>query len=387
MKNLKRSIIVVTALLACAITVFSSFAATRMRAVAAEVTGTGKAAYLIDSGTGTVISEKNSSERLPIASMVKITTLLVAFEEIEKGKVGYIDDVVASEYAASMGGSQAFLDANSSYKMDELLKSIVVASANDSCVAVGEHLFGSADALIARMNEKAAELGLTDTAYVNCTGLPAPGQYSTAHDVAKLFSELIKHEKFFEYSGVWMYDFVHPSGRVTGLTNTNKLIRFYEGCDGGKTGYTSKAGSCLAATASRGGMRLIAVVIGANDSKLRNKEVSDLFNYGFANYAVKTIVNKGESFGTVEVSNGKTKTVDALAANDYAMFGKKGENLDAECDVIIEKTAAPLAEGEIIGYVRILVGGEEVGRVNLVSSQEVLKRGFFDILNDTVSEW
>lgn len=387
MKNIKRPIIAFIALLVCAITVFSSVAATNVRASAAEVTGTGKSAYLIDTGTGTVISEKNSSERLPIASMVKITTLLVAFEEIEKGKVGFEDDVVASEYAASMGGSQAFLDANASYKMDELLKSIVVASANDSCVAIGEHLFGSVDALIERMNAKAKELGLNDTAYVNCTGLPAPGQYSTAHDVAKLFSELIKHEKFFEYSGVWMYDFVHPSGRVTGLTNTNKLIRFYEGCDGGKTGFTSEAGSCLAATAKRGGMRLIAVVIGANDSKVRNKEVSDLFNYGFANYAVKTAVCKGESFGTVEVSNGKVKTVEAIAAEDFDIFGKKGESLDAEREIVIEKTCAPLAANEIIGYVRIIAGGEEVGRVNLVSSADAPERGFIDILNDTVKAW
>ena len=196
-----------------------------------------KAAMLIDSETGTVVYEKNTRERLQIASMVKIMTLGLAFDEIERREIPFDSIVTASENAAAMGGSQAFLDANADYKLDELLKSIVVASANDSCVAVAEYLYGSVEAFVAAMNERAQKLGLTDTKFVNCTGLPQAGQYSCAADVAAMFKLLTEHERFFDYAKVWMYDFRHPSGRVTGLTNTNKLIKFYEGCDGGKTGY------------------------------------------------------------------------------------------------------------------------------------------------------
>ena len=198
-----------------------------------------KAAVLMDAESGTIITEKNPTERVPIASMVKIMTLNIAFEEIEAGRLGYDDDVTASEYATSMGGSQAFLDTGSTYKVGELIKSIVVASANDSCVAIAEHISGSVPAFVERMNSTAGAWGMENTNFVNCTGLPAPNGYSSAGDAAIMFRRLIGHKDFFEFANVWMFDFVHPSGRVTQLSNTNKLVRFYEGCDGGKTGFTS----------------------------------------------------------------------------------------------------------------------------------------------------
>ncbi|MDE6294051.1 MAG: D-alanyl-D-alanine carboxypeptidase, partial [Clostridiales bacterium] len=209
-----------------------------------RLASTCKAAMLLDANTGTVVFEKNTKQHLQIASMVKIMTLGLAFDEIARREIPLDTTVTASENAASMGGSQAFLDANADYRLDELLKSIVVASANDSCVAVAEYLYGSVDAFVAAMNERATEMGLNDTKFVNCTGLPKEGQYSCAADVAVMFKNLMAHEKFYDYAKVWMYDFEHPGGRVTGLTNTNKLIRFYDGCDGGKTGYTDEARSC-----------------------------------------------------------------------------------------------------------------------------------------------
>ncbi|MBQ9729564.1 MAG: D-alanyl-D-alanine carboxypeptidase, partial [Clostridia bacterium] len=207
-----------------------------------------KGAYVMESSSGTEIYSKDAEKRLPIASMCKIMTLLLCFDDINAGRLSLEESVIASERAASMGGSQVYLDANGEYKVQELLKSIVVCSANDSCVAMAERVCGSESAFVDKMNEKAANLGMNNTLFSNCTGLPKDPQYSCAKDVAKMLSELVKNKEYLTYSRIWMEDFTHPSGRVTGMTNTNTLVRFYEGCDGGKTGFTSQAGFCLAAT-------------------------------------------------------------------------------------------------------------------------------------------
>ncbi|MCH5155537.1 MAG: D-alanyl-D-alanine carboxypeptidase [Clostridiales bacterium] len=346
-----------------------------------------KSAMLLDANTGTVVFEKNTKQHLQIASMVKIMTLSLAFDEIAKREISLDTAVTASENAAAMGGSQAFLDANAQYRLDELLKSIVVASANDSCVAVAEYLYGSVDSFVAAMNERAQKMGLSDTKFVNCTGLPKEGQYSCAADVAVMFKDLMSNEKFFEYAKVWMYDFSHPSGRVTGLTNTNKLIRFYDGCDGGKTGYTDAARSCITVTAKRGDTRLICVAIGAENSKTRNKEVSEMLNYGFANYKTVYAVQKGEVLGEYGVDGGKTDKITAVAQDDFSVFVKCGDKSDVTLQIDIKGLSAPITKGQKVGTVNIFVNGEKCGTVSAVAKNGCQKKGYKDILDDFISEW
>lgn len=348
---------------------------------------TSKAAMLLDSETGTVVFEKNAKEHLQIASMVKIMTLGLAFDEISRREIPLDTEITASENAAAMGGSQAFLDANASYRLDELLKSIVVASANDSCVAVAEYLFGSVDAFVEAMNERAKSLGLADTVFANCTGLPREGQYSCAADVAVMFKDLIKHEKFFEYAGVWMYDFAHPGGRVTQLTNTNKLIRFYDGCDGGKTGYTDAARSCITVTAKRGDTRLICVSIGAENSKTRNKEVSEMLNYGFSNYKTVYALHRGDIIGEFDVYGGKTDRITVVAEKDCTAFVKTGEQAEFVIEPNISGLSAPIAEWSEVGEVIIKLNGEKYASVKAVSQNSCDKKGYIDIVEDFISEW
>lgn len=347
-----------------------------------------RAVLMMDSGTGTVIYEKNPEKRLQIASMVKIMTLNVIFDEINAGNLTYDETITASDNAASMGGSQAFLDAGSEYKASELIKSIIVASANDSCVAMAERISGSVPAFVERMNATANAYGMNNTYFVNCTGLPAPNQYSCAADVAKMTRELIKHNDFFEFSGVWMFDFVHPSGRVTSLSNTNKLVRFYNGCDGGKTGFTSEALSCLSATAKRGDTRLICVVVGAENSKVRNAEVSELLNYGFANYESKNVVAAGEVVEeSVAVSKGKQDAVQGVAESDVSVFGKKGSLQNVEKEAELYDLSAPISKGDRIGELRVKLNGEIVGSTYILSDADVTTKNYRDFVNDIVEKW
>lgn len=206
----------------------------------------GKSAYLVDYATGTVLYSRKENERLPIASMVKIMTSLLTLEAADRGDISLDDEVEVSQNAASMGGSQVFLDAGSKHKASELLKTVIVASANDSCVALAEHVCGSVENFVARMNARAKELGMNDTSFKNCTGLPAAESFSSAKDVSIMFSQLIKHDKFFEYAKVWLEDYKHPDGRATTITNTNKLVRFYQSCDGGKRDLRAKRNSAFA---------------------------------------------------------------------------------------------------------------------------------------------
>ena len=364
--------------------------ATIVPATACAATGTfnitSKEAVLM-SEDGQVLYESNSTEKRPIASMTKIMTLLCTYDAIDSGKVSLNDDVVASSRAASMGGSQVFLDANATYKLENLIKSIVVCSANDSCVAVAEHLEGSVENFVVKMNDKAKELGLVATHFENCTGLPAVSQYSCAKDVGVMLSKLIKHPHYFTCANIWMEDFQHPSGRVTGMTNTNKLIRFYDGCDGGKTGYTSEAQHCLAATAKRGDTRVIAVVVGAPDSKTRFKEVSDMFNYAFANYESKLYLEQNANVGDVTVQGGKEASVEAVADGKLLAFGKKG---NTDCQVTVElqdSVKAPVMRGDVVGTATLTdSNGAVLGQVNLVAKTDVAAKSYWDYVKDLLTD-
>lgn len=348
-----------------------------------------KSAYLADYNSGTVIYEKNSAERLPIASMCKIMTLLLTFEEIDLGNLSFDEDIIVSDNAAGMGGSQVFLEANASYKAEELIKSVVVASANDSCVALAERISGSEQAFTKRMNERAKELGMDDTVFVNCTGLPKAGQYSCAKDVAKMFSALLSHDYYFKFSNVWLDKISHPKGRLTEISNTNKLVRFYNGCDGGKTGYTSEAGHCLSASATRDGMRLVCVVISSPSSKTRFKEVSSLFNFGFANFTNKLIIDENEPLDlTVNVEKGKKSSIKVVPEKSFYAFSGKNDKRAFEFDFKQEnRIVAPIAKGDVVGTLYVYENGVEVGSVNILAMEDVAQKGFIDGIYDVTDNW
>ncbi|MDD4291430.1 MAG: D-alanyl-D-alanine carboxypeptidase [Clostridia bacterium] len=340
---------------------------------------------LLISDNGQVLYEKDMHARRPIASMVKIMTLTLIFEAIEEGKLSLDDLVTASENASSMGGSQAFLDANGTYKADALIKSIVVASANDSCVAMAEHLCGSVTLFVERMNEKALELKMKDTNFANCTGLPDSTQYSSAYDAALMTIELCKHKKFFDYSKIWMEDMVHNDGRITTLTNTNKLVRFYQGCEGGKTGYTAEAGHCVSAIAGRNNMRLIAVVLGGEDSKSRFADASGLLNYGFGAFENKTMLSCGQAVGSAKVKNGKIETVEVIADGVLNLFGERGK-LNGETKVEYEATVkAPVKKGDVLGKAYLVSNGKTIASLDLVAASDVSKLSIWDSIRKAVT--
>lgn len=348
-----------------------------------EVAVTAKEAILV-SEDGQVLAEHNATEHRPIASMTKIMTLLCVYDALDDNKISLDDQVCVSERAASMGGSQVFLEQGGTYTVNNLIKSVVVCSANDSCVALAEHVSGSVESFVKTMNEKCAELGLLDTHFDNCTGLPAVSQYSCAKDVSVMLRNLVKHPHYFSCSRIWMEDFAHPGGRVTGMTNTNKLVRFYQGCDGGKTGFTSEAGHCLAATAVRNGMRVFAVVVGATDSKTRFKEVSDMFNYAFANYEQKVYLADNEKVGDIDVVGGKAKSAEVVSDGQLTFFGKKGQSA---CTVTVEQLdhiQAPVRKGDIIGTARLLRDGEEVASVKLVAACGVEAKSYLDYVKEII---
>ena len=350
---------------------------------------TAKAAYVCDYDTKTVIYAQNENAKLPIASMVKIMTLLLCYERIDSGAMTLDDMITISDNAASMGGSQAFLDANSQYKVNDLLKSIVIASANDSCVAMAEHICGSVEGFVDRMNARAKELNMENTQFVNCTGLPAPGGYSCAKDVSTMLSELLKHKEYFTHSKIWMDKMIHKGGRETELTNTNKLSRFYDGCDGGKTGYTSEAGHCLSATARRNNLRLISTVIGGSDSKTRFAEVSKLLNMGFANYENKIVVSSENCLEQgIKVNRGKKDCVEAKPEENISIFKLKTDELK-NIEVCQENNSlkAPVKKGDIIGTISVLYDGQPYKTVNIIASEDVGRKGYKDNVKDMFKYW
>lgn len=356
---------------------------------ATDFKSVGKSAYMVDDATGTVLYARNENARLPIASMVKIMTSLLTLEEVDSGRLSLDDDVRVSENSASMGGSQVFLDANSTHKVGDLLKTVIVASANDSCVALAEHIDGSVEGFVARMNARAKQLGMNDTVFKNCTGLPAAESFSSAKDVSIMFRELAKHPQFFEFAHVWLEDYKHPDGRVTTITNTNKLVRFYEGCDGGKTGFTNEAKFCLCATAKRNGMRVVAVVIGADSAKIRNAAVSSMFDYAFANFSNKVLLKAGECVDAkVAVTGGKADEVAICAQRDVTRFVSRDDAAKYELKYDLPSSVkAPVKAGDEVGKVYLVKNGEVIDTVALVAMTDVERMSFFDAINEIAKGW
>lgn len=348
-----------------------------------------ESAILIDFHSQNVIYSKNENEHLTIASMTKIMLLDLCFNALENGEYNLTDEICVSENASGMGGSQVFLEGNAKYTAEDLLKSIIVASANDASVAMAEFLFGSEQECVYNMNLKAKEYGMNDTHYSNCTGLPMPEQYSCAKDVANVFSKLLSHKEYFKYSGIWMDEIKHPKGNVTGLTNTNKLIRFYDGCDSGKTGFTKESGFCIACSAKRGNMRLVSVVIKAPSSKERFAEVSSMFNYAFANYTNKMVLDKTKPLNIeYKVEGGKKNSAQIVAEDDYYIFGNKNSKDNVVVDFIPSKgVKAPLKKGDKIGKLVIYKNGEEIKTINCLINEDVKEKTYFDCVKDVLRQW
>ena len=346
------------------------------------MTLTSPSAILCEASTGRVIFEKNADERRPVASVNKVMTILLTLEAIDEGRVSVEDRVTISPRAASMGGSQAFLDAGESYKLGELLKTVIVASANDSAVALAEYLAGSEETFVKLMNARAGELGLANTHYVNCTGLPAQDHYTTARDVAKLSARLDLHPLYYKYSTIWMDEIRHRGGRVTSLTNTNRLIRFYPGCDGYKTGSTNEARYCVSATAKKDGMRLIAVVLGTPAGQTRFDEARAMLEYGFANVQLVTPIAQGQAMDmTVPVRLGGRDAVSVVSGGTCSLLEKRGEKSALSLEAaLIEKVNAPVYAGDVLGEIRVKRGDEVVAVVPAVAGEDVQLPGMVDAL-------
>ena len=304
--------------------------------------------------TKEVLMDDKPLEHLAPASMTKIMLLNLCFENINKGNLKLDEEITVSKNASGMGGSQVFLEANCKYKVCDLIKSVIIASANDASVALAEKLYGSETNCVKEMNNKCLEWGLKNTLFSNCTGLPKPTQYSSAKDVSFMLSKLIKNKEYFKYSNIWMDEIKHEKGNVTGLTNTNKLIKYYDGCDGGKTGFTKESGHCLAATAKRGNMRLISVVICAPDSKTRFADVSNMFNYGFDNYACKMVVdNKKPLEIDVKINKSKCNKVEVVAKEPVFIFSEKNVKDNVLIDFSPNRNVAPMKKGDVVGELKV----------------------------------
>ena len=344
----------------------------RVGAAAPPIEVDAPAAILIEQSTGEILYEKNAHEALPPASVTKVMTLLLVMEALEDGRISWEDTVTASETAAAKGGSQVYLEAGEQMSMDEMLKSVVVSSANDCAAALAEHIAGSEDAFVAMMNERAAELGMKDTHFVNCTGLDdgpnAASHRTSCHDIAVMSRQLLQHEAILQYTTIWM-DSVR-NGQF-GLSNTNKLVRFYPGATGLKTGFTSAAGYCLSASACREGVSFIAVVMNCETSDQRFSSAKALLDYGFANY---TLVNPqpGDALQPVPVTLGRETSVQPVLQEERGILTAKGDAASAETVVeLAESVEAPVTAGQQIGTLTVKSGETVLAEIPLVAVEAV----------------
>ena len=339
-----------------------------------------KSAILMEESTGNILYESNPDERLPIASVTKVMTMLLIMEAVDSGKISLDDMVTVSGNAMSYGGSTMFLETGEQLTVNDMLKGIAVASANDGCVAMAEHLAGSESAFVDMMNEKAKELGMENTHFMNTNGLDEDDHYSSARDVAIMSRELMKHETIFNYTSIWMDTL---RGGKFQLANTNKLIRFYDGANGLKTGSTSKALCCLSAAAKRNDMQLIAVVLGAPTSAERFASAKSLLDYGFANYAVNTQITAGDEVQKIAVEKGVDKEVGVVAGDSCSTLVKKGQEDNITKEIKIDETiTAPIEAGQKIGTMTISRDGEVIADIDLNASSAVEKKGIGLIIKD-----
>jgi D-alanyl-D-alanine carboxypeptidase (penicillin-binding protein 5/6) len=345
-----------------------------------------KAHVLMDATTGQILMEGNSNERLPIASITKIMSMLLIMEAIDSGKINMDDIVTASEYASGMGGSQAYIEPGEQYSVRDALKAVATHSSNDVTVSLAELVAGSEMGFVVLMNEKAKELGMNNTNFLDCTGLTDEGHYSTAYDIALMSRELIvNHPKILEFTSIWMDTF--RNGEFE-LVNTNKLVHFYDGCDGLKTGFTRAAGHCLSATATRNNMRLISVVLGEPDSNTRFAETRKLLDFGFANYESTMVNKKGEKVNEVEVKKGLVPKTTALYSDDVSLLLARGEKGKVVREVRLKSSlTAPVSKGQKVGEVVYKIDEREIAKVDLVSAGDIQRASFGKLFGMLISSW
>lgn len=340
-------------------------------------------AILMEPISGEILFAKNEAVKLPPASVTKLMVMLLTMEAVERGQIKLTDVITASPEACKMGGSQIWLEPGEQMTVSELLKAVCIVSANDASYALAEHLVGSEENFIALMNKRAAELGLKDTHYVNTTGLEpdsgGTGNITSAKDMARLAQEMIKYPRVFQWTGVWIDSL---RGGKSFLRNTNNLVRFYRGCDGLKTGFTSEAGFCLVGTAKRDGVRLIAVAMKSATSKSRSQDISKMFNYGFSQYRSAQVYQGKEKIGLIKVFRGREKWLTAVVPHEVTAVVKRGQPGQIVKNVrLMPQISAPVRPGQKVGEITILIDGKQSGLVDLVAAQEVKRASFLEIMN------
>lgn len=345
--------------------------------------------YIVVDGNGNVLLENNSNEKHEVASICKLMTTLITLEHIDSNNLSLDDKVVASKYACDAEGSQAFLDSGSEYSIRDLLKSVIVASANDSAIVLAESIGGSENNFVKLMNAKAKELGMENTLYANSTGLPANNQYSTASDTAKLLNVVSNYEIYKEDCKIWMDTLVHPSGRETELVNTNRLIRYYPNCLTGKTGYTDEAGYCLSSTAEKNNLHLTCVVLGCDTMASRFTESIELYNYAFANFTSEKMIDSNTLIDNdIKVMRGKDSAIDITAKDDYYITKSRDDSSEYSVEyILLDSISAPIDIDDKVGMAIIKKDGEEVARVPIVSKSIVAKQNFIDVFDKVISNF
>ncbi|MCL2575197.1 MAG: D-alanyl-D-alanine carboxypeptidase [Defluviitaleaceae bacterium] len=351
-----------------------------------------KAAVIMEASSGEIIFEQNSTDRLAPASVTKVMTMLLIYEAIAQNRISWDDIVTTSEHAASMGGSQIFLEPGEQQTVRDLTKAVVIASGNDAAVALAEFISGSEESFVDLMNKRAQQLGMSDTSFRNACGLDTQGHFTTAKDIAIMSRELItKHPDVTEKATIWMDTITHKTPRGEsefGLTNTNKLVRQYTGTTGLKTGSTGEALYCLSATAVRGDMELIAVIMGANTSDIRFGETKKMLDYGFANFKVVKGELAGTVVGEVPVAKGATPTAAVMVQELISNVTEKGNNSELTAEIIIhDNISAPAPQGTIAGEIIYTYEGEEIGRTSLITEEAIEKAGFTDMTKRIFHIW
>ena len=340
-----------------------------------------RSGILIDNATGEVLYEKNSNERVSIASLTKMMAQIIILENIESGHIKWNDIVVASSNASGMGGTQIWLSVGEKMSVEDLFKGVSIASANDATVALAEHIAGTEENFVKLMNDKKDALGLRNTNFVNCTGLDEDGHYSSAYDLSIIARELLKHNDILKYSSIYE-DYIRvDTPNKYWLVNTNKLIRFYDGADGLKTGFTDAAHYTIAATAKRNDLRLIAIVLGEDDSKVRNNETMDLLNYGFDNYKIDLLKKKGEVVDYLNVEMANKENVPIVLEDNLAVLNKKTEqSIKYDYEIIIDDVSLPITKGDKVGVINLKSNNAIIKTMNLVIDENIKKIGFISYL-------
>ncbi|MCI5727380.1 MAG: D-alanyl-D-alanine carboxypeptidase [Clostridium sp.] len=337
-----------------------------------------KSALLIEPMSGKILYEKNIDEKFAPASVTKIMTMLITMEAIDSGKINLSDKVTCSENAKNMGGSTMLLDTGEVRTVEELLKGIAIASGNDAALAMAEYLGGTEADFVAMMNQRAKELGMTNTTFKNCNGLPCEGHLSTARDIATMSLELLKHKKILEYSSIYMETISEGRKTPIELVNHNKLVRFFDGCDGIKTGYTSEAKYCISATAQRNGVRMLAVIMGAPSYKVRNRDAGILMNFGFSKYESKKLISKDEEIEEVAMGENTDRIFIAKAKEDLNVIIPKGNKAELTKNIVIESLKEEYKQNEIVGKCEVYLDKEKVGEVEVYSDRDIEKGGIIE---------